>query len=234
MTPQNYVSRSSALLKDFYNTAALITPTLKARLGEEPTDALIREAGEEYKTIIPQIPYIGENKLVQTFLFPTTQYLALYRALQRRGWTIDEAGPLIFDVATAKIEAIPRLVRRVMGDLWFSPWLLRRVRKVAKKSQRREYPGAFVSEFVEGDGQTFDYGIDYLECAVCKFLTAHGAMELAPYSCAVDKPASELLGWGLTRTETIAAGFERCNFRFKKGGETVVPLPPTLVGRETR
>jgi len=234
MTSKNYVSRSSELLKDFYNTVGLITPTLKARLGEESADALIREAGEEYETIIPQIPYIGESKMAQTFLFPTTQYLALYRALQRRGWTIDEAGPMIFDMATAKVETMPRIVRRVMGYLWFSPWFLRRARKSAKATQRREHPGSFVAEFVEGDGKTFDYGIDYRECAVCKFLTAQDAMELAPYTCAVDKPASEMLGWGLTRTETIVAGFERCNFRFKKGGETVVPLPPTLIRRETK
>lgn len=234
MTPKNYVSRSSALLKDFYKLVALVTPMLKAHLGEETAAALIKEAGEEYKAIIPQIPYIGETKLAQTFLFQATQYLALYRALQKQGWTIDEAGPLIFDMATVRLESMPRIVRRVAGYLWFSPQFIRRARRRAKESQRHEYPGASVIEFIEGDGKTFDYGVDYLECAVCKFLTAQGAMELAPYMCAVDKPASELLGWGLTRTETIAGGFERCDFRHRKGGTTVVPLPPTLIRRETR
>jgi len=234
MAPKNYISRSSALSKDFHKLIALVTPMLEARLGKEPTAALIKQAGEEYKAIIPQIPYIDGTRLAQTFLFLATQYLALYRAMQKQGWTIDEAGPMIFDVATARLESMPRIVRRAAGYLWFSPPFIRRARKGAKKSQRREYPGASVIEFIEGDGKTFDYGVDYLECAVCKFLTAQDAMELAPYMCAVDKSASELLGWGLTRTETIADGFERCDFRHKKGGETVVPLPPTLARRETR
>jgi hypothetical protein len=47
-------------------------------------------------------------------------------------------------------------------------------------------------------------------------------MELAPHVCAVDKVTSELLGWGLTRTMTLAEGFAKCDFRFKKGGETSV------------
>ena len=37
-----------------------------------------------------------------------------------------------------------------------------------------------------GDGQSFDYGVDYFECAGCKLLKAENAFELAPYICAVD------------------------------------------------
>ena len=53
-------------------------------------------------------------------------------------------------------------------------------------------------------------------------------MELAPYVCAVDKVASEMLGWGLSRTMTLAEGCERCDFRFKKGGMTYVAMHQSL------
>ena len=79
--------------------------------------------------------------------------------------------------------------------------------------------------YVQCDGPDFDWGIDYTECATCKFLSAQGAPELAPYVCAVDKVASEMLGWGLTRTMTIADGFDKCDFRFKKGGKTRLATP---------
>lgn len=71
-------------------------------------------------------------------------------------------------------------------------------------------------------------GIDYIECASCKLLNEQGATELGPYVCAVDKVASEMLGWGLRRTMTLAEGGERCDFRFKKGGETHVVVPQSL------
>jgi len=99
----------------------------------------------------------------------------------------------------------------------------------AIKSQQRRYPGNFVLTYVEGDGREFDYGIDYTECANCKFLRVENAFELAPYACATDKPISELLGWGLTRLRTIAEGFPTCSFRFKKGGATNVPIPQSLL-----
>jgi hypothetical protein len=82
--------------------------------------------------------------------------------------------------------------------------------------------------YVEGDGQDFDYGIDYIECASCKFLHEQDAAELGPYVCAVDKVASEMLGWGLRRTMTLAEGGVRCDFRFKKGGKTCVTIPQSL------
>jgi hypothetical protein len=83
--------------------------------------------------------------------------------------------------------------------------------------------------YVEGDGQEFDFGVDYTECAVCKFLRVENAFELAPYACALDQPVGELLGWGLTRTMTIAEGYPKCTFRFKRGGKTNVAIPQSLL-----
>jgi hypothetical protein len=125
-------------------------------------------------------------------------------------------------MSEAELRAIPVVVRRLIGYLWFSPWFLRRLKKRATESQARTYPGGYVLTFVEGDGHNFDYGIDYTECASCKFLSAQGASELAPYVCAVDRIASEMLGWGLCRTMTIAQGGDTCDFRFKRGGKTSI------------
>jgi hypothetical protein len=105
---------------------------------------------------------------------------------------------------------------------------LRRLRERAAESQARRYPGDYVYTFVEGDGLTFDYGVDYAECATVKFLNAQGAPELAPYLCAADILYSQALGWGLQRTTTLAEGGDRCDFRFKRGGETRLAVPESL------
>lgn len=82
--------------------------------------------------------------------------------------------------------------------------------------QSRKYPGDFVFTFIEAEGRNFNYGIDYVECANWKFLKSQGALELMPYICATDSTVSEMLGWGLTRTMTLAEGCDKCDFRFKK------------------
>ena len=129
--------------------------------------------------------------------------------------------------------AIPPLGRRIIESLWFSRWFRKFAKKRAIKSQQRMYQGGFVETYVEGDGQEFDYGIDYIECANCKFLQAENAFEIAPYVCATDKPISELMGWGLYRRTTIADGSPICKFRFKKGGRTQVTIPPSLLTSST-
>jgi hypothetical protein len=90
-------------------------------------------------------------------------------------------------------------VRRVNGVLWFSRWFAERLQKRAKSSQERRYPGGYVFAFIEGDGLDFDYGIDYIECASCKFLNEQDAPELIPYVCAVDKVATFMLFGRLDR-----------------------------------
>ncbi len=201
---------------------------LISRFGEEQANALIRESRQEYEALIPQIPYIGDKNPFLIFLLPTSRYLAIYRVLQRQGRTVEDAGQLIYEMSEAELKAIPGLVRRVIGYLWFSRWFLRRLKKRATESQERKYPGGYVLTYVEGNGQDFDYGVDYTECASCKFLSSQNALELAPYVCAVDKAASEMLGWGLRRTMTLAEGREKCDFRFKKGGKTDVTMPQSL------
>ena len=228
MSHENYLHRRNQFLRSFDGLLARVKPQVFSWLGEEQAEQFIREARQEYEALIPRIPYIGESSLALTFFLPTTRYLAVYRALQKQGRTVEEAGRLIFRMGAEGALAIPPLGRRLMEVLWFSRWLRRLAKKRAIKSQRRIYPAHFVMNYVEGDGQEFDYGVDYIECANCKFLQAENAFEIAPYVCATDKPISELMGWGLYRSTTIADGSSICKFRFKKGGATNVPVPQSL------
>lgn len=95
------------------------------------------------------------------------------------------------------------------------------LRQRAERSQLRVYPGDFVFQFIDGAGKGFDFGVDYTECAIVKFLRAEGAAELAPQLCQLDAPMCRALGIGLRRTGTLAAGALRCDFRFSRSDRTV-------------
>lgn len=225
MINKNYSSLKLRLLKRFDKTITRVKPVLISRYGEEQAKTFIRESRQEYETLIPQIPYIGDKSPFLIFLLPAVRSLAVYRALQKQGGTVEDAGQLIVEMSEAELKSIPGFIRRIIGYFWFSPWFLRRVKRRAKESQEREYPDSFVMHYIKGDGQNFDYGIDYSECANVKFLKAQGALELAPYICATDKVVSEMLGWGLNRTKTLADGDVKCDFRFTKGEKTFVLGP---------
>jgi hypothetical protein len=224
----NYIYRKQQLLKAFDKAITRSKHVLVTRYGNEKAYSLIRESRLEYETIIPKIPFIGYKDPFLVFLFPKSRCLAIYRVLRRKGLIFGEAAQIIFQMGEAELESVPILLRRIIGYLWFSPIYKWRLRKRAKESQERKYPGSYVFNFIEGDGRIFDYGFDYTECAGCKFFSQQGTPELAPIMCATDIIASKIFGWGLTRTITIADGFQKCDFRFKKGGKTNITISPSV------
>jgi len=228
MANDYYVRHKRRLLREFDKTLERVRPLFVSRYGEGPVGAMLTEARQEYGVLIPHLPFIGKQQPFLQFLISTAWFLAMYRVLQRRGVPVQEIGSLAYQASEAYLQAYPQYLRRVMGRITFSSRYLRRLRQRAAESHERRYPGGYVYDFVEGDGVTFDYGVDYTECATVKFLTAQGAAELAPYLCAADILYSEALGWGLKRLTTLAEGQARCDFRFEKGGETQVVVPEPL------
>lgn len=215
-----YTSRRKRLIRDFDRVVREVGEVFEARYGLERTRAMIRRAREEYERLIPELPYVGGKQPFTQFVIASAWFLAMHRALNQEGRGVEEAGELAYEASKRYLEKVPGFARRFLGRISSSPRYLERLRERAEESQHRRYPGDYVFTYVEGDGPTFDYGVDYQECATCKFLQAQGAPKLAPYLCAVDHLYSELLGWGLVRTETLAEGNEKCDFRFKKGGPT--------------
>jgi hypothetical protein len=228
MNSDYYSSQSARLLKEFDQSVSRVREAFVCRYGEEPANTMIREARQEYEALIPELPYLGAKEPFTRFIISTGWYLALYRVLKRHGGTVEEAGQLVYDLSKELLRAYPGFLRRVFGHRTFSRRYLRRLRQRAAESQERRYPEDYVFVVVEGNGAEFDFGVDYTECAVCKFLSKQGSPELAPYVCAVDEVSSDAFGWGLRRTMTLAEGQEKCDFRFKRGGETRVAVPESL------
>jgi hypothetical protein len=200
----------------------------------ENINELLADTRREFEALIPQLPYIGAKQPFTEFIVFTGMLLAVYRLSQAHGKTVEQTGELVYEIGRAFLRTYPFFLTRLFGNMNFSRHYLNRLRKRAVESHQREHPDGYVFNFIESDGETFDYGVDYLECASCKFLAKQGASELGPYLCPVDILYSETLGWGLMRTMTLAEGAPKCDFRFRKGGPTKVAVPPAMqpvVGR---
>lgn len=230
MSTQNdfYLGRRPRLLREFDRDARLMQPLLAHFIPTAEPEALIEQTRREYGELIPQLPYLGGQEPFTRFLISTAELLAVYRTVTAHGQALAQAGELVFEIGRAYLKAYPLTLTRWFGFMNFTPFYLHRLRKRAIESHARRYPEGYVFDFIPGDGVTFDYGVDYLECASCKFLARQGASEFAPYICPSDILYSDALGWGLTRTMTLAEGAPRCDFRFKRGGNTRVAVPESL------
>ena len=141
--------------------------------------------------------------------------------MKRYGKTTGEAWEICYDVLRLRIEKVSKIKRWLLARLIFSSFGKRIIQKRAEKSQQHRF-GDFELKYVIGDGENFDFGVDYVGCIIYKFMQDQGAEEFAPYLCISDMALSDALGGGLIRTETIADGSARCDFRFKKGGKTQI------------
>jgi hypothetical protein len=212
--------RRRKLLRRFDRLSRLLRSEMVKRYGEQQTNALLPRVRRGFTELIPHIPDVGGRPPFTLFINSTAMFLAMYRELQKEGYALEEIGELFYSLTERFIRRIPALFKLALSRLMFSRLYIRRAQKRAQQSAT--FPDGFQFEFIESDGSTFDYGIDYYGCAVVTFLKRQSAMELAPYICRLDIIYSQVFGWGLTRSTTIANGFERCDFRFNRGGPTRV------------
>ena len=195
---------------------------LMARFGDDLSAILIMEIRETYETLRHEIPYIGgKGNMFTEWLNYGAYYLAMYRVLAARGHDFDDVGKLIFETYEVMAD-YPKWFLRFVGHFKYGKKYEDKFRQAAAVSQKRKYPGDFVLSFIEGDSQNFDYGLDITECGICKLYAAQGAERLSRYMCLSDYVVSKAFNRGLVRYKTIAEGADRCDFRFKKGGETFV------------
>ena len=218
-------------LADFYSSTEKVLCT---RFGQSRTKTLAQDVRREYAALSQEAPYIGgEESMFTEWLTYGVYYLAVYYVLKSLGQTVEQAGRIIYETYEAMADH-PQWLIRLVGSLKYGQGYVEQLRAAATASQQRRYPGDWVCTFVEGDGETFDYGLDITECGICKFYHAQGADELAPYMCLSDYVVSRAFDRGLVRYKTVAEGSAVCDFRYKEGRETFVyPLrdgwPPKFI-----
>jgi len=187
--------------------------------GKAEGEAIASESMQRFEALLPDLPYIGGDENSNTrSLYMTAAWLAMYRSLQARGASVEEAARLIYLGTASFSNSFPmRWLMRLQGRRLFSRRFQDQRRYAAAISQQRRYPDDWVFEVVEGNGQGSAFGVDYTECGIVKYLAREGAPELAPYLCWIDYPQFAAMHLRLDRTETLAQGGRRCDFRMSRG-----------------
>jgi hypothetical protein len=220
MAPENWYRRhKSRIMREVRFVSRPYRKLFVSTYGKEAGEAVATDTMRRFEALLPDIPYIGggQNPMTRT-LYLSAVWLAMYRALRARGASVEEAARLIYLGTSSFYDGFPfRLLLRWQGRRLFSRKHIDHRRHAAAISRQRRYPDDWVFDVVDGDGQGFEWGLDYTECAIVKYLSREGAPEIAPYGCWVDYPAYAAMGVKLIRTETIAQGGQKCDFRLSRG-----------------
>jgi hypothetical protein len=216
-----YTPRKAELLTDFDKTAELVKDTVVSRYGMDFADTLFSACRAEYEALIPHIPHIAgfRARTLNTFVVISAQELAVYQGMKTYGKTAEEAWTICHDALRLRMTHYSPMKRWLLKRVMCSGIVKRRFQQRAEAGATHHF-GDFQVRFVSGQGEDFDFGVDYLACGIHMFVREHGGEAFAPYVCLSDIALSDAMDWGLTRTETLADGCKRCDFRFKKGGIT--------------
>jgi hypothetical protein len=206
---------------------------LAAREPAEVVEAVLTETEANLMRIVETTPDPGWTAPhMRAFTISGAIYVAFYLALAARGRTAAWVWEVCDAATRAHFARMGAFEKKLASDGMFGFPMKALSRWVAGRSQRAPV-GDWVFRFVEGE-EGFAYGVDYERCAIRELAVRSGAADFAPYICLADIAGSEAFGWGLQRSETLAQGGRRCDFRFTQGGPTRVRVHLPVVDANGR
>lgn len=148
-------------------------------------------------------------------------FLALIKTLDGRGETFERIRKICLDITIEyvkpknKVHAyfkrlLPKLITTGLGQLL--------IKKFHRRVSINANAEGFLANIITDKADTFGlgYGIDIIECGICKLFNKHHYSKYASILCEVDEITSEMAGLELIRGGTIANGAKKCDFRFKR------------------
>jgi hypothetical protein len=148
-------------------------------------------------------------------------FLALIKTLDENGETFDNIRKVCNEIVSEYVRPknkIQQFFKRLPAKL-IDTWLKNITIKILnKKISNNIHPDGFVAKIITDKQETYGlgYGIDIIECGICKLFAKHNYDKYSPILCEVDAITSDLAGLKLIRTGTIANGAKKCDFRFIK------------------
>jgi hypothetical protein len=178
---------------------------------------------EHFTKIFPDIKFAATSKNpVDKRLDFCGYFLALIKTLEEEGEDFESIRRTCLAIVTGYVtpkNRMQKFLKRVPAKLIGTSLAKFFLKAFNKKVSRNENKDGFIANIITDKAATFwlGYGIDILECGICKLFAKHGYQKYASILCEVDEITSNLAGLKLVRTGTIANGADKCDFRFKKG-----------------
>jgi len=148
-------------------------------------------------------------------------FLALIKVLDEEGERYENIRTVCLDVVLNYVQPKNKLhamLKRLPPMLLRTPLGSVITKAFNKKVSRNANPAGFIANVITSKQETygFGYGIDIIECGICKLFKKHNYLKYATILCEVDEVTSNLAGLTLIRTGTIATGAKKCDFRYKR------------------
>jgi hypothetical protein len=188
----------------------------------EQSKQILAQTDDHYHKISPDTAFAQTSKNpIDKRLDFTSYFLALIKTLDGRGEGFDSIRKICLEVVIAYVQPgnqvqafLKRLLPKLI-DTWVGQRLISAFHKRVSINQNKD---GFIANIITNKQETYGlgYGIDIIECGICKLFKKHNFGKYASILCEVDEITSSLAGLTLIRSGTIANGAQKCDFRFKR------------------
>jgi hypothetical protein len=227
METNYYIKRKDDLINLISNLESYLGDELK-KYHDEGIDfpVILRAAKEKFIRLLPELPFIGEKNPNLKSLIGAAYEMGLYEILEKEGLSLKEISYINqealykFTKEKTNVASLLSIKNSIVTKKYY--------KKEALMSQEKRYSGDWVCEYVEPHREdNFDMGINYTECGLVKLFKKYGKERYLPYICLNDYAIFGAMGIQLERTQTLANGDCKCDFRFKtEGGKIKKGWPP--------
>jgi L-2-amino-thiazoline-4-carboxylic acid hydrolase len=183
---------------------------------------IIANTEKHYAAIAPSVQFASSSSNpIDRRLDFSAYFLAFIKTLDERGETFDGIRKICIDIVTEYVRPKNRWqqwLKRLPVKL-VDTWVAKRfIKAFSKRVSQNKNPDGFVANIITDKNETYGlgYGIDIVECGICKLFKKQEYENYASILCEIDKITTGLAGLEMIRSGTIAMGAKKCDFRYKK------------------
>jgi hypothetical protein len=185
-------------------------------------DAIIDKTNAHYKIISADTVFAASSKNpIDKRLDFCAYFLALIKTLNEQGESFETTRKICLEIVTEYVKPknkFQQLLKKLPAKLvntWLAIYFLK---KFNKRVSTNSNPDGFIANIITDKKETLGlgYGVDILECGICKLFNKHNYQKYASILCEVDAMTSDLAGLKLVRNGTIALGAKKCDFRWER------------------
>jgi hypothetical protein len=184
--------------------------------------AIINETNENFKTIAADTRFAATSpNPIDRRLDFAAYFLAFLKTLDRYGESFESIRKISLEIVLDYVRPKNRF-EAIMKRLpaWVIPSRLGSffLEKFKERVNKNPNANGFIATIITDKNETFGlgYGVDILECGICKLFNKHNYQKYSSLLCEVDAVTADLAGLKMIRTGTIALGAKKCDFRWKK------------------
>ena len=186
------------------------------------SNTIVTRADLHYKIISADTSFAASStNPIDKRLDFSAYFLALIKTLDEQGEKFETTRKICLEIVTEYVRPknkLQQLLKKLPAKLINTKLAKFFFKAFNKRVSKNSNPDGFIANIITDKKETLGlgYGVDILECGICKLFTKHDYQKYSSILCEVDHITSDLAGLKLIRNGTIALGAKKCDFRWER------------------